>query len=73
MPIEEKDFVFVSNQWNYLRTVKSNNHPQFTYDDKKDQVYCRCGEKAAILRNAYVCSSFTVPNNCQYQRMKLDN
>lgn len=61
--------VKTSNQSLYLKTIKIGEHPQFVYDTKQNKVLCRCGADTAILRNAYVCSSFTIPNNCRYQRI----
>lgn len=47
---------------NYFFQIKENKHPQFYFDEEKQEVTCRCGKKAVQIRKneLFLCSAFTV-------------
>jgi hypothetical protein len=49
------------------KQIKSGDHPQFTYNNGKRQVECRCGHAAVWWRTGYICGTITA-YPCEYSR-----
>jgi len=46
----------------YFLQIRDGKHPQFYFNEEKEEVTCRCGKKAIQIRKTdlFLCSAFTV-------------